>query len=181
MLVPWLFPALLILIKGFAVATQPEITPAPALPVRDLTTTPAQYYTSPSATHSIFSFNATSLSEKLPKPTCTQTITPDKNGYVPPGTCNSNYEYYPSFAAAVAVAVVFGVITILHILQAALYRKGFCWVVIMGALWELGGFVSRSASTRHQQSTGLVFISQIFILLAPICMINLPLQVRSVS
>jgi hypothetical protein len=141
--------------------------------VRDTAVAPTQYYTPSPTTRSIFSFNETSLSEKLPKPTCTQTITPDKNGYVPPGTCNSNYQYYPSFAAAVAAAVSFGFITALHITQAAFYRKGFCWVVIMGTFWELGGFISRSISTKNQQSTGLVFISQIFILLAPICMVIL--------
>ncbi len=56
-------------------------------------------------------------------PTCIQTITPDKNGYVPPGTCNALYDYYPSFAAAVAASVAFGVLTVAHITQAAMYKK----------------------------------------------------------
>lgn len=56
-------------------------------------------------------------------PTCIQTITPDKNGYVPPGTCNALYDYYPSFAAAVVASATFGVLTVTHIAQAAIYKK----------------------------------------------------------
>ena len=56
-------------------------------------------------------------------PTCIQTITPDKNGHVPPGTCNAFYDYYPSFAAALIAAVLFGAVTVAHIAQAAFYKK----------------------------------------------------------
>ena len=59
----------------------------------------------------------------LALPTCIQTIIPDKNGYVPPGTCGSLYDYYPSFAAAVVFAILFGILTIAHITQAALFKK----------------------------------------------------------
>jgi len=56
-------------------------------------------------------------------PTCVQTIVPDKNGYVPPGTCNALYNYYPSFAAAVLFSILFGMLTVGHISQAAIYKK----------------------------------------------------------
>jgi hypothetical protein len=55
--------------------------------------------------------------------TCVQTITPDQNGYVPPGTCNSLWDYYPSFVAAAIFAVIFGVLTLAHIGQAIAYKK----------------------------------------------------------
>jgi hypothetical protein len=55
-------------------------------------------------------------------PTCIQTITPDKNGYVPPGTCNALYDYYPSFAAALVFSIFFGMLTIAHISQAAFFK-----------------------------------------------------------
>lgn len=55
-------------------------------------------------------------------PTCSQTITPDKNGYVPPGTCGALYNYYPSFIAAIVVSVVFGMLSIGHIILAAKYK-----------------------------------------------------------
>ncbi|KUJ17587.1 uncharacterized protein LY89DRAFT_584821 [Mollisia scopiformis] len=101
-------------------------------------------------------------------PTCIQTLTPDKNGYLPPGTCNALYDYYPSFAAAVVASVAFGVLTVAHITQAAVYKKKFCWVIIMGSLWEFASFTTRSLSTLHQQSVALLLVSQLFVLLAPL-------------
>ena len=73
-------------------------------------------------------------------PTCIQTITPDKNGYVPPGTCGALYDYYPSFAAAVVFAILFGILTVAHIAQAAVFKK---------VRWDPG--VSRRSKklTRH--------------------------------
>lgn len=56
-------------------------------------------------------------------PTCIQTITPDENGYVPPGTCGAIWNYYPSFAAALGFSCVFGALFFLHIWQAVRYRK----------------------------------------------------------
>jgi hypothetical protein len=55
-------------------------------------------------------------------PTCIQTITPDKNGYVPPGTCNALYNYYPSFVAALIFSCFFGMLTVAHIWQAAYFK-----------------------------------------------------------
>lgn len=56
-------------------------------------------------------------------PTCVQTHEPDENGYLPPGTCNANWNYYPSFSAAAAFAVLFAVVTGMHVWQAARYKK----------------------------------------------------------
>lgn len=56
-------------------------------------------------------------------PTCVQTITPDANGFVPPGTCGALWAYYPSFVAAVAFAAVFGLLTAVHVWQAVRYKK----------------------------------------------------------
>ncbi|KAJ4139553.1 hypothetical protein NW765_003456 [Fusarium oxysporum] len=56
-------------------------------------------------------------------PTCVQTLEPDENGYLPPGTCNAHWNYYPSFAAAVVFAVLFAALTGVHIWQAARYKK----------------------------------------------------------
>lgn len=119
-------------------------------------------------------------------PTCSKTITPDKNGYVPPGSCGALYRYYPSFAAALAASIAFGSLTIAHTILAAKYKtvsekglcrfhptdlifKKFCWVIIMACIWETIGFAARTASTKQQQSHGLVLISQLMILLVPLC------------
>jgi hypothetical protein len=106
---------------------------------------------------------------KLPSATCIQTITPDKNGYVPPGTCHALYNYYPSFGAAITTSVIFGILLAGHVVEASLYKTGFCWVIIVGTAWETIAFALRAFSTRHQQSSGLALMSQLFVLLAPLC------------
>ena len=47
--------------------------------------------------------------------------------------------------------------------------QSFCWVLIMGALWETGAFATRTLSTHNQQITALVLVSQILVLIAPLC------------
>ncbi|KIW19615.1 hypothetical protein PV08_00188 [Exophiala spinifera] len=101
-------------------------------------------------------------------PTCLQTITPDKNGYVPPGTCNALWDYYPSFGAALVFAILFGILILVHIWQAVAYKKKFCWVIIMAAFWETIAFTFRALSTRRQQNVAIYLVFQIFILLAPL-------------
>ncbi|KAL4937752.1 RTA1 like protein-domain-containing protein [Aspergillus oleicola] len=100
--------------------------------------------------------------------TCTPTISPDANGYVPPTECNALYSYYPSFGAAVAFSVLFGILIVTHFVQAVSHKAGFAWVILMSATWEFGGYLTRTLSTRHQQSESLATVSQILILLAPL-------------
>ncbi|KAI1775987.1 RTA1 like protein-domain-containing protein [Hypoxylon cercidicola] len=101
-------------------------------------------------------------------PTCIQTIAPDQNGYVPPGTCNALWDYYPSFSAALVFTLLFGLLTLAHLYQAIAYRKRFCWVIVMASAWETIAYLFRTVSTRHQQSTGIYLVFQIFILLSPL-------------
>lgn len=56
-------------------------------------------------------------------PECSPTIAPDSNGYVPPGNCNAQYNYYPSFAAALVAAIFFGVVTFVHIAEGIKYKQ----------------------------------------------------------
>ncbi|KAF2706984.1 RTA1 domain-containing protein [Pleomassaria siparia CBS 279.74] len=100
-------------------------------------------------------------------PSCV-TATPNKYGYVPPEACNAQWAYSPSFSAAIAYAVLFGILTITQTALAIFHRKGFCWAMIMGALWELVAFVSRAMAAHNQQSAALSFVSNIFFLLAPL-------------
>ncbi|KAL4924146.1 RTA1 domain-containing protein [Aspergillus undulatus] len=99
---------------------------------------------------------------------CKPTIAPDANGYVPPSECNALYSYYPSFGAAVALSTLFGILIITHFVQAVFHKTGFTWVIIMSAIWECVGFVTRTLSTRHQQNEAYATVSQILILLAPL-------------
>ncbi|KAJ5780210.1 hypothetical protein N7457_005370 [Penicillium paradoxum] len=108
------------------------------------------------------------LSLDLPTNTCTPTIAPDKNGWVPPSECNALYLYYPSFKAAVAAAAIFGVMMIVHVVQAVMYKTGFAWVILMGVSWETVSYAVRALSTRNQQDEGQLIVTQIFVLLAPL-------------
>jgi hypothetical protein len=54
--------------------------------------------------------------------TCT-TATPDRYGRVPVDACNSNYFFDPSFAANLAFCVLFGMTTLVHLVQAILFKK----------------------------------------------------------
>lgn len=57
-----------------------------------------------SASSSLSSANATSTASAIAS--CIS-ITPDKNGYVPEWACNANYNYYPSFGAALFFTIIF--------------------------------------------------------------------------
>ncbi|WEW56701.1 hypothetical protein PRK78_002149 [Emydomyces testavorans] len=109
-----------------------------------------------------------SLSLDLPSNTCTPTIAPDKNGFVPPTECNALYLYYPSFAAALVFTGLFFIVFCGHFVQATVFKVKFVWVILMGSLWEFGGFLTRALSTRDQQNSTLATIAQLLILLAPL-------------
>ncbi|KAI9760598.1 MAG: hypothetical protein M4579_001567 [Chaenotheca gracillima] len=94
--------------------------------------------------------------------------TPGKYGYVPPGACNSYYDFSPSFALAIAFSVLFGSVTLLHTFQAVRYKKGFCWVMIMGGIWETVSFIGRALGAHDQQSSTYATISQLLLLLSPL-------------
>ncbi|KIW23697.1 uncharacterized protein PV07_11876 [Cladophialophora immunda] len=81
---------------------------------------------------------------------------------------NDIWSYCPSFSAAILFTVLFGITTCAHILQAIIYRKPFAMVLIMGALWETGGYVARIYSIENQLSSGIYTAQLLLILLAPL-------------
>ncbi|KAL2132508.1 hypothetical protein VTI74DRAFT_3727 [Chaetomium olivicolor] len=93
---------------------------------------------------------------------------PGPNGNVPITACNSYYNYDPQFGPAVAVAVIFGIFTAVHVFQAFAFRKRYVWVLIMGALWETLAFVIHSLGTRDQQQIAYATAWNILFLLAPL-------------
>ena len=113
-------------------------TPTPTLAPRDTATDTAttsaiefmttNYITIPGVTNDHVTLAPQTIS--IAVPTCIQTITPDKNGYVPPGTCNALYDYYPSFTAALVFSILFGILTIAHISQAAFFKTVRCSVQV---------------------------------------------------
>ncbi|RPB00483.1 hypothetical protein L873DRAFT_1834998 [Choiromyces venosus 120613-1] len=113
------------------------------------------------AIHSFSSSTTTSTA------TCV-TVTPRKYGEVPHGACNSYYMFFPNFGAAIAFAVLFGLVTGVHIVQAFAYKKKFCWVIIMAGLWETIAFIARALGSHNQQSLAYVLCAQLFLLLSPL-------------
>ncbi|KAL4747874.1 hypothetical protein BDW72DRAFT_215156 [Aspergillus terricola var. indicus] len=154
-------------IPGLLAAPSPVPTTAPTAPTKSIKTRDFELSLD-LPTISIEPFTLSSLELNLPSNTCTPTVSPDANGYVPPDQCNALYQYYPSFAAAVAFSVLFGVLMITHFAQATAYKAGFVWVILMGAVWECAGYVARAVSTKDQQNTTVLTITQLFILLSPI-------------
>lgn len=98
---------------------------------------------------------------------CT-TAVPGEYGHVPSTACNSYYNYDPSFSAAVAVAVIFGILTLLHLAEAVVFKKRYAWVLIMGALWETVAFVTGALGAHDQQNGGYAVAHQVLFLLAPL-------------
>ncbi|PKK53922.1 hypothetical protein CI102_1171, partial [Trichoderma harzianum] len=99
--------------------------------------------------------------------TCT-TAVPDTNGYVPPAACNANYGFYPQWEDNAAFAIAFGLTTCAHLAQAVTLKKPFCWVIIMGALWECVCFILRTLGAKDQQNSTYVTLSTLLFLLAPL-------------
>lgn len=168
----------------------PSPKPTPALPARAAITSPPTAITplvrrddkfTPNIpplsldlpTISIAKPSIPSLSLDLPVQTCTPGhstyATPGVDGYVPAGSCNAMWVYFPNFAAAVAFSVLFGVLTLAHLGQAVQYHNGFCWVVSMASLWETGAYLFRALGSKDQQSSGIALVAQMLVLVAPIC------------
>ena len=67
--------------------------------------------------------NSSATSTAAAAPSCTTAVPNPTNGNVPITACNSYYNFDPSFPAAVAFAVFFGLLTVGHIVRAAVHRK----------------------------------------------------------
>lgn len=170
-LYPLLGASLLLTTSAASPTITPRVTPTPVLRPRDnfsisvppVSITPV----------SIPPISIPSLSLDLPVNTCTpgasSYATPAANGYVPAEACNALWEYSPNFGLAVAFSVLFGILTMTHVVQAVLHRQSYCWVVVMAALWETGAYVFRALGAKNQQSDGMATVAQILVLVAPIC------------
>ncbi|KAL2848717.1 RTA1 like protein-domain-containing protein [Aspergillus pseudodeflectus] len=113
----------------------------------------------------------TTTASAMASPSSTATcisMTPNSVGYVPPEGCGNILLYEASFAAAVLFAVLFGLTTIVHIIQAFMYKKCYAWVLIMGSPWELLAFIMRSLFAKHQNKEAYNTPFTILFLLAPI-------------
>ncbi|RYO88813.1 hypothetical protein DL766_010244 [Monosporascus sp. MC13-8B] len=126
----------------------------------------SQYVTVPGVTNEHVTVPDKTITMVLP--TCIQTIEPDANGYLPPGTCHAIWDYYPSFSGSLTFLLLFALLTVAHVYQAAMYKKRFCWAIIMASLWEAVAYIFRTVSTRHQNIAGVYTVYKVFILVSPL-------------
>lgn len=78
-----------------------------------------------------------------------------------PGLC-------PNSGAAYLFAVLFGLTLTAHIVQSIIYRKGYSWVIAIGALWETACYVFRILSIKHVANETFYTVWFILMLLAPL-------------
>lgn len=78
------------------------------------------------------------------------------------------WTFCPSMAASILFFALFVGTTLAHIFQAIRYRKLYCWVVIVSALWQVGTYFFRTLSIRRPDSFGAYAAWFILILVGPI-------------
>lgn len=81
---------------------------------------------------------------------------------------NAQYDYCANGPAAILFSVFFGLTWIVHLAQAIMYRKRFCWVIVVGTLWECLGLIMRTYSTINQTKSTTASAGQLLVLLAPL-------------
>jgi hypothetical protein len=67
---------------------------------------------------------------------------------------NSYWSFCPNIAAAYLYTILFGITMIAHFVQAILYKKPYCWVIVMSALLQTAGYISRVLSIRSPADFG---------------------------
>lgn len=78
------------------------------------------------------------------------------------------WDYCPSVPAAIIFFILFGATMIVHLWQAVKYRKAFCWVLIMGGLWETLSFISRVLSAHEPTKKGIHDASFLLLIISPL-------------
>ena len=111
--------------------------------------------------------SAPSSTSSTAGPSCT-TAVPGKHGNVPSDACNANYQYDPAFAPAAAFTAMFGILVAAHLIQAIVHRKSYCWVLIMGVVWETAGYVFGALGALKQQNQVFSQANGLFLYLAPL-------------
>ena len=81
---------------------------------------------------------------------------------------NTNWNFCPNEAASYLYAILFGFTLIVHIAQGIIHRKGYSWVVAMGALWETACYAFRIQSIHRPTEESWYTAWFVLILLAPL-------------
>ncbi|CAG8292335.1 unnamed protein product [Penicillium nalgiovense] len=81
---------------------------------------------------------------------------------------DAQYSYCANGPAAVFFTVLFGLTWIAHFAQAIMYRKRFCWVIVVATVWQCIGMIMRTYSTIDQTKSTTTAAGQLLILLTPL-------------
>jgi hypothetical protein len=81
---------------------------------------------------------------------------------------DAQYIYCANGPAAVLFSVLFGLTFLVHLAQAFLFRKRFCWVIVVGSGWQCIGLIMRTYSTIDQTKTSTAAAGQLLVLLTPL-------------
>lgn len=76
--------------------------------------------------------------------------------------------FCPNMGASIFFTILFLACTVTHITQAVKYRKGYCWVIIMGAVWQTAAYALRSVSIKYYTNIGYYATWFLLILLSPL-------------
>ncbi|KAF6808509.1 rta1 domain protein [Colletotrichum plurivorum] len=78
------------------------------------------------------------------------------------------WPFHPSSEVNLCVAIFFGLTTLMHTIQAFVYKQAFCWVVVMGCAWESVAFVLRFLGSMNGNIPAYYIASSILFNLAPL-------------
>ena len=83
---------------------------------------------------------------------------------------NSYWSFCPSIGPAYLFTVLFGITMIAHFIQAILYKKPYCWVIVVSALLQTAAYIGRILSIRSPGDFGeyatwfvLILVSSAFL------------------
>lgn len=78
------------------------------------------------------------------------------------------WPFCPSVVPSVIFAILFGGLTIVHLAQAIIHRKVYCWVIVVAALWQTATYAIREYSVFDQKNEGIYSVWFVMILVAPL-------------
>ena len=77
-------------------------------------------------------------------------------------------DFCPNPGAAYLFAILFGLTLTAHIAQSIIYRKGYSWVIAMGALWQTACYAVRILSIKHVANDTYYSVWFILMLVRPL-------------
>ncbi|CAK7270394.1 hypothetical protein SEPCBS119000_004069 [Sporothrix epigloea] len=83
-------------------------------------------------------------------------------------TPDTMWTFCPNLGASIFFLVLFAGTTAAHVVQAAHYKKTYCWVIIMSSLWQLLTYIFRTISIQTPASFGDYAAWFVLILVAPL-------------